>query len=86
MSTHDPQPQNADADAQTSLIGIDAEGSEHRWDHTHRRVRVQRPDETVDFYGAESPEAWCEIVDDQLGWTVCHARLSTAELVARGFQ
>lgn len=71
-------------DAQTSLIGIDAEGSEHRWMHGKQQVRVQRPDETVDHYGAESVDAWCEIVADQLGWTVCHARLSMPELIARG--
>jgi hypothetical protein len=72
--------------AETSLIGIDAEGSEHRWVHHRQQVRVQRPDETVDVYGAESVSAWCEIVDKQLGWVRCHARMSTAELIAEGLQ
>ena len=75
-----------ETDARTSLIGIDAEGSEHRWDHTHGRVRVQRPDETVDYHGAESVSAWCDVVEQQCGWAACHARMSTAELIAEGLK
>jgi len=81
-----PQERSPTETDQTSLIGIDAEGSEHRWDHRNGSVRVQRPDETVDHYGAESVSAWCEIVEKQCGWTVCHAQMTLAELIARGFQ
>ena len=78
--------QSASADHEpngmTSLIGIDAEGSEHRYDHHRDVVRVERPDGTTDEYGTESISAWCDIVDDACGWDVCHYRMSTWEILA----
>jgi len=64
--------QSASADQEpngmTSLIGTDAEGSEHRYDHLRNVVRVERPNGTVDTYGCESIEAWVDVVEGQLGW------------------
>ena len=72
--------QSASADQEpngmTSLIGIDAEGSEHRYIHHRDTVRVERPDGTVDTYGCESVDAWCDVVENACGWETCHARMS----------
>lgn len=53
----------------TSLIGIDAEGSEHRYDHRRGAVLVIRPGDVENStYGVESADAWAETVAEMTGW------------------
>lgn len=80
MSTNATPTQNSSD--MTSLIGTDAEGSEHRFVHHRGVVRVERPTGDVDEYGCESIDAWCDVVDDACGWDVCHYRMSTWEILA----
>lgn len=73
----------------TDLIGIDADGAEHRWHAPTREIILMQPDETrqraplADMRG-DTLDDYCNVVDEECGWTVCHYWLSTAELVARG--
>ncbi|AUV81234.1 hypothetical protein C2R22_05815 [Salinigranum rubrum] len=82
--------QSASADHEptgTSLIGIDAEGSEHRFDHQRNAVLVIRPGEADNStYGCESVDAWAEKVADACGWDDLRYGESLTTTIDRAFR
>lgn len=79
--------QSASADQEpngTSLIGIDAEGSKHRYDHRRGVVRVIRPGDVENStYGTESVSAWVDVVADACGWDDLRYGESLATTIGR---
>lgn len=77
-------------DAQTDLIGIDADGCEHRWHQPTREVihitpQGVRQRARLQRLGHDSLSAYVQTVDARCGWSDLRFEEALTETIARSF-